>query len=244
MVSLTDDDKTQLGQLTDYLFSRQATIVDRWLTECSLDEAIQPFINRSREVYRDQCLLLFHIFIQRITGGFRASDLIEKGGQINLNPWQGGYSLAEWIMAVDIFYSVLDEQIQQFLELHPQTNPWLITQVYSQLHRLLREVNRDSITYIDQVKQTEADEQIQTLRVALYSLQQLSRQRVNHLQQVAHDLRSSYGILSSAASLLQRPLKDDDRAKFIDMLNRNVNIAQQLLDQLMAYAQSEEGSDA
>ncbi|MBD2753938.1 hypothetical protein [Spirosoma validum] len=242
MSSLTDADKAQLGQLADYLLSQQEIIVDRWQTKCSLDEALHPFTCHSRQAYTEMLRVLLHRLIQRVMGESRVSGL--DGRSLQLYCWQGGYSLAEWFRVVDNLYDVLDEQIQQFLERYPQTQPWVITQVYRQLLNLSKQVSRDSIGYADQLWQTRGDEPLPTLPLAPDTRPHLAIPRVDHLRQAAHDLRSAFGILATAASLLQRPLKATDRTKYLDMLHRNVNVAVHSLNQVLTYAPVEESGQS
>ncbi len=132
-------------------------------------------------------------------------------------------------------YIILDEEIQEFLSLHPQTQSQVIAQAYGQLLRLSNDVGREGLLYIDRVGQISTAEQVQTLN----NLQRQINQLVDHLQQSVHDLRSHLGIFSTAATLLQQPLKSDDRAKSMAMLGRNVTAAEHILGQLLAYAKQE-----
>ncbi|SFE28565.1 hypothetical protein [Spirosoma endophyticum] len=241
MGSLTDDDKAQLGQLADYLVTQQETIVDRWRTNCSLDEALHPFPCRSCQACTETFLVLLHRLIQRIPDESRATDLDDTSRQLCC--WQGVYSVAQGFRIVDTLYDVLDEQIQQFIECYPQTPPRVITQVYRHLLQLSQQISSDSSCYVDQCRQTRANEPRESLPLAPETRPQLAIPRVDYLRQSAHDLRSTFGILTSAASLLQKPLKANDRAKYLDMLHRNVNVAKHLLNQLLANAPFEEGAN-
>ena len=84
-----------------------------------------------------------------------------------------------------------------------------------------------------------ATEQVQTLRLALDNQQQQIKQLVDRLQQSSHNLRGHLGILVTVASLLQQPLKDDDREKFLEMLSRNMRSADHVLNQLLTHTQQE-----
>ena len=235
---LTDDDKRQLRLLANHLSNKQETIVERWRTKCTQDDAPPVFTFPSLKEFTNPMLALLHLLIQRIKGDSWPSDLGERVSQ--LHRWQDGNTLAEWVKAVDIFYDVLNEQFQQFLELYPQTQPRIISQVYSQLLHLSNQVNSNSISYADQMQQTRAEKQQQARQLSLDTQPQSPSQRVDHLQKAAHDLRSAFGILSTAASLLQRPLKTDDQVKYLDMLDRNVKVANHLLNQLLAHPPFEE----
>ncbi|MVM36186.1 hypothetical protein GO755_39610 [Spirosoma sp. HMF4905] len=231
MGSLTEDDKTQLRLLANHLSVQQETIVERWRMKCLQDEALLFFNRLSRKEFTEAIRVLLSRFIQHIMGGFQTRNLSERASQ--LHHWQDGYSLSEWVIAVANFYDVLNEQFQQFLELYPQTQPRVITQVYSQLFQLSQQVNSAYIWYANELQQTRAEQQPQMHQQTLDTHPQLAIQHVDHLLKAAHDLRSTFGILSTAASLLQKPLKTDDRAKYVDMLQRNVNVATHLLNQLL-----------
>ncbi|QMW06232.1 hypothetical protein [Spirosoma foliorum] len=215
MDSLTDDDKTQRRSLASHLSTQQETIVERWMMKCLQTEARLPFACFSHQEFTEEIRALLSLFIQNVLNESQTRDLGERISQFH--HLQGKHSLEEWAMALANFYDVLSEHILLFLEHHPQIQPRVITQVFSQLLQLLQQVNSDN-----------------------YSRPESAIHRVKQLRQVEHDLRSTFGILSTVASLLQRPLKTDDRAKYLDMLHRNVNAASNLLNRLLAYSPFEE----
>ncbi|GAB4022760.1 hypothetical protein GCM10028808_71240 [Spirosoma migulaei] len=242
MDSLTDADKTQRRSLVSHLSTQQEKIVERWMMKCLQAEALVPFTCLSRQEFTEAIRALLALFIQNILNGSQTRNLGERVSQFH--HWQGEDSLGEWAKGIANFYDVLSEQILLFLEHHPQTQPRVISQVFSQLLQLSQQVNRDSYCYADGLRQTRVERPPQTIQQVSNTRPESAIQRVEQLRQVEHDLRSTFGILSTVASLLQRPLKTDDRAKYLDMLNRNVNAASNLLNRLLASSPFEEVSES
>ena len=244
MAKSTPDHDFQLHQLRDYLYARRESILNQWRTRCAVEEELHTRTSFSREEFNDQLPVLLNIFSQRIVDEPEEADAIDRSGQHGLHRWQRGYSLAELFNELNNFYDVVENELHQFLELYPQTLPQVITQAHRQLLRLSKDMTMGSMMYYDQLRQTTAAEQAQALQLALDNIQQLTRQRSEHLRQASHDLRGSFGILSGAAHLLQLPSKEEERAQYLEMLSRNLLLTQHMLNQLMDYARLEAGQES
>ncbi|MDR6197383.1 HAMP domain-containing sensor histidine kinase [Siphonobacter sp. SORGH_AS_0500] len=233
----------QIKQLTDYLFARQETILNLWRTRCSEDNNLLTGLSFSREEFNDELAVLLNVLSQRLQGKPEQANALEHSGTHGLHRWQRGYTLAELVNELNHLYDIIDEQFMSFLELYPQTQSQVMVHAYRQLLRLSKDINRGSVMYFDQLRQTAAIKQVQTLEEALDNLQSITHQRGEHLRQVSHDLQGSLGVLSGVANLLKLPSKKADREKFMELLTRNLQAVEIMLRQLMNYARLEAGQE-
>lgn len=239
MAKSPSDYTPQIHQLKDYLYARRESILNQWRTRCSIDADLHTRTSFSREEFNDQLPVLLNILTQRIADEPPESDPVQQAGQHGLHRWQRGYSLAELLNELANFYDIIDGELQQYLELYPHTLPQVMAQAHRQLLYLSRDISMGSVMYYDQLRQTRAAEQVQTLEQSLDKLHQLTKQRGQHLRQTSHDLRGSFGIVIGAAHLLQLPVKKEERAQFLEMLTRNIKDAEHMLNQLLDYARLE-----
>lgn len=72
-------------------------------------------------------------------------------------------------------------------------------------------------------------------------LQQQMRARGDLLRASSHDLRGSLGIIQGAAELLNIVDSDEERARMLDMLQRNVRETTRLITELLDYSRLETG---
>lgn len=237
MTPSSDNYQTQCGQFTAYLGTRREAMVAQWLAECVQDQALGARVGSAGEdtdLFRD----LLQLFTRRIAAE-PAGDGVERAARYGFHRWQRGYTLTELLAYLNNGYNIFDLAINQYLELHPQTQPQVINQAHKQLLQLSQEVTRGCVLSVDQQQRTTAMQQVQTLQLALDSLHQQINDRVDQQHHIAHDLRASLGIISSAASLLKLAADDDERAKYVDMITRNVKAAVPQLNQLLAHVQLE-----
>ncbi len=233
----------QVNKLTDYLFSRRETILNVWRNRCTEDQELFTGVSFSREEFNDELSVLLNVLSQRLLGEAEQANAIEHSGTHGLHRWQRGYTLGELVHELNYFYEVIEEQFVSFLELYPETQAQVMAQAYSQLLKLSKDINRGSVMYFDQLRQTAALKQVQTLEEALSNLETITQQRGEHLRQVSHDLQGSLGMLSGVANLLKLPGKKADREKFMEILTRNLQAVESMLGQLMNYARMEAGQE-
>lgn len=240
-----DQSKTDklIHPLVEYLDMRREAILTSWRTRCQEDPELNSKIAFSREEFNDQAPALLNILAQRLRGEKEeASPLVVAGGH-GLHRWQRGYSLPELLTEFEHLYWVVLDEIQAFLQQGNRLSEDALSHIYRQVFKLEGESTRGSVLYFDQLRQTNAAEQANSLQQSLDKLQQLSKQQGEHLRHNSHDLRSSFGILSSAATLLKLPNTEQERDQYVDMLNRNLASIQGLLLQLTDYARIEAGQE-
>ncbi|MVM35693.1 hypothetical protein GO755_37105 [Spirosoma sp. HMF4905] len=231
MATPVDDYIRQCGQLSAYLRGRREPIINQWEATYSPSEA--GYIQAGTDQRRG----LLDLFPQRITDEPKARERVEPPDPYESHRWPEGYTLAKVITELTNFYDIVDLEIQQFLALYPHTQSLVVNQAYRQLGRLSNEVTKRNVLY-STPKQPNPDSEPLKARQPIPAIRHLDVQ----LHQTSHDLRASFGIIASAASLLLLPLKDSDRANYLAMITRNVTIAEHHLHQLVAYL--EEGCNS
>jgi signal transduction histidine kinase len=242
MTKKDKEDNDQLNQVAEHLlYARREAILNQWRLKCADDAGMDTRNSFAREEFYDQMPILLNVLGQRLLGQEPETDPVERAGQHGLHRWQRGYSLKELTNELANFYEVLAEEINQYVELYPDTKPEVITQVHGQLLRLAKEATTGSVLYYDQLRQTSAAEQAQTLQHTLDQVNEMSRQRGEHLRQTSHDLRASFGVLLGAAGLLKMPAEAAERDQYIDMLNRNLGTIRHMLHQMTDHARLEAG---
>lgn len=222
---------------------RRETILNKWRTRCQEDQSLNSKIGFAREEFNDQVPALLNILAQRLRRENQEANPIDVAGGHGLHRWQRGYSLPELLTEFQhLFWIILDE-VRTFQQQHAQLTGDALSQIYEEVFKLEAESNQGSVLYYDQLRQTNAAEQANSLQESLDKLQQLSKQQSEHLRHNSHDLRSSFGILMGAATLLQLPSTKKEREKYIDMLNRNLSSIRSMLLQLTDYARIEAGQE-
>lgn len=97
--------------------------------------------------------------------------------------------------------------------------------------------------------QTEQDELMRQLEGSHEMIGSLSvmKEYVQHrgsfLRSAFHDLRGSFGIISGAATVLNIMDTDEDRARTLDMIQRNLGQVAQMMNQLLDYSRLEAGEE-
>ena len=228
--------------LVEYLDMRRETILNAWRTRCLDDSNLNSKIGFAREEFNDQAPALLNILAQRLRGEHQEANPLDVAGGHGLHRWQRGYSLPELLTEFEHLYWVVLDEIQTFQQQHSQLSGDALSQIYRHLFKLEAESTRGSVLYYDQLRQTNAAEQANSLQESLGKLQ-LSKQQGEHLRHSSHDLRSSFGILTGAATLLQLPNTEKEREKYIAMLNRNLTSLHDMLLQLTDYARIEAGQE-
>lgn len=86
---------------------------------------------------------------------------------------------------------------------------------------------------------TRSNESLQTLR----QLRQTLRERGELLRATSHDLRGNFGVIAGTASMLTAVQSEGERRQMLEMLQRNVRQATQMLTELLDYARLEAGQE-
>ncbi|KAB7725296.1 sensor histidine kinase [Rudanella paleaurantiibacter] len=233
----------QVKHLADYLATRRETILNSWRTQCASDGDLHNRLSLSREEFIDQVPVLLNVLQDRLLDKPLSADPTETASEHGWHRWQRGYSLQELLNELDKLYETLADEIDTYLTLYPDTPAPVTALAHRQVLVLAREINRGSVMYYDSLRQTSAAERAEQLQSALDQLNQITRERGEHLRQTSHDLRSSFGALFGAANLLTLPSTPSEQTQYIEILNRNLSSIQHVLLQMTDFARIEAGQE-
>ncbi|GAB3972120.1 hypothetical protein GCM10028806_23650 [Spirosoma terrae] len=230
--------------IADFLFARRESILNSWRTTCELDKTIQTVSNLSREEFNDMVPTILNILGQRLHNQKEESSAILVASEHGLHRWHKGYTLRELLKEIGHLFEEISNELKTYQELYPASDPKLFVEVYPKMLTLYEETVEGSAARYDELERTAAASRADTLQSALDQLNDLTRQRNDLLRTSSHDLRSSVGIAQGAAFMLdfdnQSP---EERAKLIDMLNRNLASIESMLQSLMSLARLEAGQE-
>ena len=241
---ISSDSQQPLTELVSYLFTRREAILNNWRQACEQDPALNKISSLSREEFNNLLPIILDILEQRLLNKPQEADPTLTATSHGLHRWQKAYALPETMRELTNLTQILLGEIQSFQALFPQTNARMLLQVQQAMVQIMTETIEGSVQKYDEFQRLEAANRFSTLQQALDQIQALSRQRGNLLRTSSHDLKSSFGLINSAASLLKvEGLSEQERERFLDMLNRNLTHVQLMLGSLMDLSRLEAGEE-
>ncbi|WP_018623174.1 sensor histidine kinase [Spirosoma luteum] len=233
-----------LAELVSYFFTRREVILQNWRTACEEDLALSKISSLSREEFNNLLPIILDILEQRLLRQTPEADPVLMASLHGLQRWQRAYALPETLRELNHLTRILYQELQLFQELIPQANASMLLQVQQQISQLMSETILSSVQKYDELQRLEAVNRVSTLREAIDQMQELSRQRSDMLRTSSHDLRGSFGLVNSAAHLLNtKGLNEQDREQFQNILNRNLGNIKSILNNLMALSRLEAGEE-
>ena len=231
--------------LAAYLFSRREAILNNWRTICENDSRLNSASTLSREEFNDLVPVLLNILDQRLLGQPEEADPITTARAHGLHRWHEARSLYQVLQELTHLSKVLVNELQGFRQLYPQSEPDEYIEAFGQVAQLMSEIIDGSVAKYDELQRLEATSRANALQYSLNQINELGRQRGDLLRTSSHDLRSGFGIINSAAYLLKTEgLSEQDRDMYVDMLGRNLNNVQDMLESLMNLARLEAGQES
>ena len=234
----------EMERLTHYFQARLETMLVNWRIRCETDQTMNSKSSFSREEFNDQVPVLLAVLLARLKNEEAEADPVRIASEHGLHRWQAGYSLQDLTSEVEHLFATLLDEINAFQQDdNVSVDPKTLLTVHREIFNLYSQAIRGSILYYSQLMQNNAAERMQSLEYALDQLQQLSKQRGEHLRETSHDLRSTFSVLMMASQMLELPRKDSEREELMEVLNRNLSSLREMLLQLTDYARVEAGQD-
>ncbi len=244
MSTIPPDIAQPLAELVSYFFTRREVILQNWRTACEEDPALSKTSSLSREEFNNLLPIILDILEQRLLHQTPAVDTVLMASSHGLQRWQRAYALPETLQELNHLTRILYQELQLFQELIPQVNAKMLLQAQQQIGQLMSETILSSVRKYDELQRLEAVNRVATLQEAIDQMQELSRQRSDILRNSSHDLRGSFGLVNSAAYLLNTEgLNEQDREQFLSILNRNLGNIKSILNNLMALSRLEAGEE-
>ena len=237
----------ELAQVAAHLAKRRDAILKAWREAVTRDPTLTTGAALPRAQLHDHIPALLREFERRLAGdeasAYRADEqkVAEAHG---LHRWQQGFDLAE----VTRELGRLNECVVVELEDYAAANRELSSEVMAEARRVWAKQCGDAISastsqYFE-LQQIEASSHVKDLEAALSAVHELERQRAQLWQQAAHDLRGNLGVVANAtAGLASSRSSEEARARFMRLLDRNVEALHHLLDDVTSLARLQAGQE-
>lgn len=233
-----------LEALAVYLAARREALLNKWRTVCETDAMIYTIGSMSREEFNNKAPFMLNGLEQQMRQEPSDLDIKLLANEHGLHRWQKGYSLPELLSEMNHLGQILRDELRQYWQRYPTTDVEAITRSYELVADFSTESVNGSVEQYSDLQRMAASNRTETLQKALDELEQLSRQRGDLLRASSHDLRSGFGVVQGAASLLELEGKSDaERKEMLEMLNRNLTSVHRLVTQLMDLARLEAGQE-
>ncbi|MBC3788282.1 sensor histidine kinase [Spirosoma utsteinense] len=244
MSSIPSDTPPPLAELVSYLFSRREAILNNWRTACEQDANLGKISSLSREEFNNLLPIVLDILEQRLLNQQPEADMGITASSHGLHRWKKALRLSDTLQELHHLSQTLYAELESYLKLVPTTDLRVLLLAQREIAQLMGEAMHGSVHKYDELQQLEAANRASALQLAIDQMTQISRQRGSLLRTSSHDLRSSFGIVNSAAYLLKTEgLSEQEREQYLDMLNRNLNNIQSMLSNLMDLSRLEAGEE-
>jgi len=233
-----------LSELVSYLFTRREAILSNWRMACEQDPALGKVSLLNREEFNNLLPIVLDILEQRLLNKPQQADLGMTAQGHGLHRWHKTHDLMETMQELNYLTRTLYSELELFTELYPETDKALIMYVHGQIVLLMQETIHGSLQKYDELQRLQASSRAATLQQALDQMQELSVQRNDMLRTSSHDLRGSFGMISSAAMLLKMEgLTPQEQQQFLDVMSRSLENVHAMLTGLMDLSRLEAGQE-
>ncbi|MFD1141953.1 sensor histidine kinase [Larkinella insperata] len=242
---MNDSNNSSLDALAVYLAARREALLNNWRTVCEKDTSIYTIGNMSREEFNNKVPFMLNGLEQRMRQMPSDIDVKLMASEHGLHRWQKGYSLHELLSEMNHLSQLVRDELRQYWKRFPTTDMDLVGQSYDLVAWFSLQSTNGSVEQYTELQRIAASSRTEALQKTLNELEHLSRQRGDLLRSSSHDLRSGFGVVKGAASLLELDGKsDEERKEMLEMLNRNLSSVHELVTQLMDLARLEAGQES
>lgn len=243
-------DQAQLNELAAHLRTHREELLAQWrlalrqdpelttpsmLPRSALDDHVPDILrNYERRLQADHSLRAMEVDIEQR----------RNAAEHAANRWERGYEIRETMREWGHLQLIVQREVDHFGSEHPEISPAVLAKAREQLAVVCMEGISESAARYLRLRQAEANDRFENLAQSLQALQALGKERSLVLQQAAHELRGSVGVISNAATALARAdFAPTDRDYFQLMLQSGVQAVGALLTDLMELARVEAGKD-
>ncbi|MGV3561305.1 sensor histidine kinase [Larkinella arboricola] len=242
---MSNSNNTSLTALAAYLAARREALLNNWRTICETDTSIHTVSGMSREEFNNKAPFMLNGLEQRLCQQPSDIDIKLMASEHGLHRWQKGYTLHELLSEMSHLSQLVRDELRKYWQRFPTSDMGLIAQSYDLVAWFSLQSINGSVEQYTELQRMAASSRTEALQKTLSELEDLSRQRGDLLRTSSHDLRSGFGVVKGAASLLELGGKSDaERKEMLEMLNRNLSSVYQLVIQLMDLARLEAGQES
>ena len=233
-----------LHGLVNYLFTRREAILNNWRTICEQDPALGKVSLLNREEFNNLIPIILDILENRLLDKIPEADLLQTAQGHGLHRWHKTLGLVDTMRELNYLTRVLYGELELFAQLFPDVDKALLMHVHSQIVMIMQETVDGSLQKYDELQRLQASSRAATLQQVVEQMQQLSTARIEMLRTSSHDLRGSFGIISSTATLLRMEGNTpEEQEQYLDMLTRSLTNVNAMLTGLMDLSRLEAGQE-
>lgn len=233
-----------LVELVSYIFTRREAILSNWRAACEQDPALVKVSMLSREEFNNLLPIILDILEQRLLNKPQEADASTTAQAHGLHRWHKAHDLMDTMRELNHLTQTLYSELQQYMQLFPNADKAMLLHVHGQIALLMQETTNGSVYKYDELQRLQAASRAIALQQAVDQMQELSLQRSDMLRTSSHDLRGSFGIVTSAAVLLKMEgLDQTEREQYLDMMSRSLSNIHAMLTGLMDLSRLEAGQE-
>lgn len=240
----TANSDQSLNELVTYLFTRREAILNNWRTACEQDPSLGKVTLLSREEFNNLLPIILDILEQRLLNKPQEEDLTITAQAHGLHRWHKAHALMETMHELNHLSQILYAEVELFQKLFPKVDANVLLYVQRQINTLMQQTIESSIQKYDELQRLQATSRTVALQQVVEQMQEMTQQRGDMLRTSSHDLRGSFGIVTSAAHLLKMEgLSQQEREKSLEILSRGLTNVQAMLTELMDLSRLEAGQE-
>lgn len=239
----------ELSTLASHLALRRDAILAAWRVAVKSDPALTTGNALPKAQLNDHVPALLQAFEQKLDPSLhrdrhaQPASQREQAAAHGLHRWQQGYDPRE----VSRELGRLNECMVAELDSYAMAQPGLDQKAIAHARRCWAElcsigISESTAQYF-RLQQIDAAGHVRDLETALEQIRELEQQRTELWHEAVHDMRGNLGVVANAAAGLNRPLPEQTRDKFLQLLDRNVRSLHQLLEDVMNLARLDAGKE-
>lgn len=249
MTNSTRDVQDRLRALAVFLAGRHNAIMKAWRTAVERDPRMTTGASLPRAQLNDHIPDLLETYGNALRA--YGSDPVAPdpdvdtgdGAAHGLQRWQQGYDLREVTREWGLLQLVVADELEAYATDHADAGAAMAVARRLWADLCTEGVGESTAKYF-QLQQVEAMGNVRDLEKALKQMDAQERERATLWQEAAHDLRGNLGVVVLATqSLGKHSASDDLRARFIQVLDRNVTSLHKLLEDVTNLARLQAGQE-
>jgi signal transduction histidine kinase len=241
----------QLGELSDYLRTRQKQIMVAWRKMSDADPNQTTGRALTRGQFEDHVPEVLFAFERKIRNRIGDTDASAAGAEQKreevkhgLHRWQQGYRLLELLHEWGHLQRCLFEELTTFAASRAWFEQETLAEANRQLIALVNETISESAVQYERMQQAESAGHMKDLADALATVKEIEGRRSALIHEAVHDIHGNvFGVTAAANLLGTNPIDDTQRTELAGLLDRGVKSVTEMLDQLMELARLEAGKE-
>ena len=237
----------ELAHLAAQLAKRRDAILKAWREAVTRDPTLTTGAALPRAQLHDHIPAILREFERRRAGrevAAQRADEQKVAEAHGLQRWQQGFDLAEVTRELGRLNECVVVELEDYAAAHRELDSDVMAEARRVWAKQCGDAVSASTSQYFELQQIEASSHVKDLEAAVSTLHDLERQRAQLWQQAAHDLRGNLGVVANAtAGLASSRSSDEARARFMRLLDRNVEALHHLLNDVTSLARLQAGQE-